>query len=68
MHKALLHWDRLRRHYLQDVSIKRIGAAHQEHLDILAAMRTQDVTLVEEIIRNHNRKALADYLKHIDHD
>lgn len=68
MHKALWHWDRLRRHYLQDVSIKRIGAAHQEHLDIIAAMRTQDVNLVEDIIRKHNRAALADYLKYIDAD
>lgn len=65
MLRALHHWDRLRRHYLAEVSAKRILQAHQEHRDLLQAMCEGDDDAITEVIQNHNKAALHDYLKHI---
>jgi len=65
MHKALRHWNRLRSHYLQDVSAKRIATAHQDHQEIVSAMRQRDTAYVEQLIRQHNQTALSGYLEHI---
>jgi DNA-binding GntR family transcriptional regulator len=66
MNRALHHWDRLRRYYLEDVSAQRIGQAHQEHLDILAAIRNRDEVKVVQTIHSHNEYALKAYLAHIN--
>jgi DNA-binding GntR family transcriptional regulator len=59
------HWDRLRRYYLEDVSARRIAAAQQDHWKLLEALRTRNPEYVAEVIRAHNRNALADYLTHL---
>jgi DNA-binding GntR family transcriptional regulator len=59
------HWDRLRRYYLEDVSARRIPAAQQDHWELLEALRTRNPEYVAEVIRAHNRNALADYLAHL---
>lgn len=66
MNRTLHHWDRLRRYYLEDVSAQRIEQAHQEHLEILAAIRARDEAQVVDVIRHHNEKALKAYLEHIN--
>ncbi|MEL6150612.1 MAG: GntR family transcriptional regulator [Chloroflexota bacterium] len=68
MQRTLRHWFRLRHHYLKDVSRKRIPTAHAEHVEIIQAMRQRDVELVEQIIRRHNRSALAYHLEHIEQE
>ena len=61
------HWDRLRRYYLKDVSVHRIPAAQCDHWKLLEALRTRNPDQVAEVVRNHNRSALADYLAYLKH-
>lgn len=65
MQKVLDHWDRLRLHYLKDVSGRRIPDAQREHKLILEAFRTRNPDAVERTIRQHNRSALDSYIKHL---
>jgi DNA-binding GntR family transcriptional regulator len=65
MQKILDHWDRLRLHYLKDVSGQRIKIAQQEHKQILAAFRTRDPEEVERVICAHNQSARASYIQHL---
>lgn len=65
MRKVLDHWDRLRMHYLKDVSAQRIKIAQQEHKAILAAFRTHDQDEVERVVHEHNQSALTSYIKHL---
>jgi DNA-binding GntR family transcriptional regulator len=65
MQKVLDHWDRLRLHYLKDVSGRRIPNAQREHKEILAAFRSRNVDAVERMIRQHNRSALNSYIHHL---
>jgi len=65
MEKVLDHWDRLRLHYLKDVSARRIHAAQHEHKHMLQAFRRRNVDAVEGAVRQHNRNALASYLTHL---
>jgi DNA-binding GntR family transcriptional regulator len=65
---VLAHWDRLRRHYLQDVFERRVSDAQREHWRVLKALRTRDPDHVERVIREHNetaRLAYTDYLEGI---
>lgn len=65
MTRMLLHWDRVRRHYLDDVFGKRIVKAHQDHWQMFDAIRTKDPDRLESIVREHNRSALRDYVDHL---
>lgn len=65
LHSALDHWDRLRRHFLEEVFLQRIPAAHAEHLQIMAAFRERNLKRLEEIVRAHNETALHAYLTHL---
>lgn len=60
------HWNRLRRYYLDDVFSTRIHFAQQEHWRLLDALRTGDPDHVAQVIQEHNRQALASYLKYLD--
>jgi DNA-binding GntR family transcriptional regulator len=60
MQKVLDHWDRLRLHYLQDVSAHRIKLAQQEHKQILEAFRSRDPDEVERVIRGDGLKPYND--------
>lgn len=70
MSSTFLHWDRLRRYYLEEVSAHRIRKAQVEHCELLDAMKSGDLTLIATIIQKHNKAALGDYLDHIrkNHD
>jgi DNA-binding GntR family transcriptional regulator len=63
MNKTLDHWDRLRRHYQQDVFAHRIAVAQREHHRLLAAFKTGDADAVQDIVRQHNQAALQAYLR-----
>lgn len=65
MARALLHWDRLRRYYLEQVSAQRIPQAQLEHRQMLKAMRSGDDERIKIVIQLHNEAALDDYLAHI---
>jgi len=65
MARALLHWDRLRRYYLEEVSAQRVPRAQVEHRDMLKAMRSGDDERIKIVIQQHNEAALNDYLVHI---
>jgi DNA-binding GntR family transcriptional regulator len=65
MDQVLAHWDRLRRHYLQDVFERRIVDAQQEHWRVFEALRMRDPDHVEQVIREHNKAARAAYEAHL---
>lgn len=65
MENVLVHWDRLRRHYLPDVSARRIAQAQREHCEILAAFRQRDPDHLIALIEAHNRSALDAYIAHL---
>ena len=65
MQNVLDHWDRLRLHYLKDVSRQRIKVAQGEHKQILQAFRTRDPDQVERVIHEHNQAALDSYIQHL---
>ena len=65
MEKTLDHWDRLRLHYLNDVSSQRIEAAQADHQRILKAFYSRNPDEVERVIHTHNQDALASYIHHL---
>ena len=65
MGRVLDQWQRLRRHYLDSVLARRAEIAQQEHWQLLEALKTRDPQYVDQVIRAHNRHALASYLDHL---
>jgi DNA-binding GntR family transcriptional regulator len=63
---ALDHWDRLRCHYLEEVFGQRIHDRQSEHEQILNAFRQRDPDMLEKVLRDHNRQALAAYTSHLE--
>jgi len=65
MSRVLDQWQRLRRHYLDNVLARRAELAQQEHWQLFEALKTRDPQHVDQVIRAHNRHALASYLEHL---
>ncbi|MDQ3397244.1 MAG: GntR family transcriptional regulator [Deinococcota bacterium] len=65
LRKAMEHWDRLRRYYFADVFTHRVRQSQEEHREILTALRSRDLAVVERVIRVHNQQALAAYVTHL---
>ena len=65
MHRALLHWDRLRQYYLEKVSSQRIKQAQLEHQELLKAMISGNEVYIKDVIEQHNKAALRDYLAYV---
>lgn len=63
--KVLNQWDRLRRFYLQEVFGQRLAVAQAEHWEIFRALRERDEQRLQQVIRGHNREALAAYASHL---
>ncbi len=59
------HWNRIRRHFVREVFIRRIPSAQAEHEKLLAAFRARDVGALERTVREHNREAVEAYLEHV---
>lgn len=64
--RVLVRWDRVRRFYFSGVLVHRADQAQDEHRQILEAMRTKNLVRLEELVRLHNRGALADYTGYLD--
>lgn len=64
--RVLVRWDRVRRFYFSGVLVHRANQAQEEHRQILEAMRTRSFARLEELVRNHNRGALADYTGYLE--
>jgi DNA-binding GntR family transcriptional regulator len=62
---TLDHWNRIRRHFVREVFIRRIPSAQAEHEKLLAAFRKRDVVTVERLVRTHNAGAVKAYLEHL---
>lgn len=65
MQQVLDHWQRLRRHYLDDVMARTVQTAQDEHWQLLAALRTRNPEHVAAVIHEHNRRALETYIDHL---
>lgn len=65
MLKVFDHWERLRYRYLTDVFGHRVEEAHDEHKQILEALRQRDPDRVEDIVRLHNQSALQSYIRYL---
>jgi DNA-binding GntR family transcriptional regulator len=61
LRRAFDRWDRVRRYYFRDVLVRRTRIAQAEHREIVALIRARDLARLEEIVRAHNRGALAAY-------
>jgi len=59
--RVLVRWDRVRRYYFSGVLVHRIKLAQREHRDILAAMRSRELPLLEMTVKQHNQGALVAY-------
>lgn len=62
---TLDHWNRIRRHFVREVFIRRIPSAHAEHLQIVAAFKARDLEGLERVVREHNQIALRAYLEYL---
>lgn len=63
--RAMAHWNRLRRFFFNGVLVQRAEQANREHHLILQAMAEQDYDRLEELVKRHNRDALAAYEEHL---
>ena len=59
--RVLTRWERLRRYYFNGVLVHRVAQAQREHRLLLEALLACDAVRAEEIVRLHNRAALAAY-------
>jgi DNA-binding GntR family transcriptional regulator len=66
LHRALDHWDRVRRYFFNDVLTRRAEQAQQEHHELLALMKSRNLENLERLMRTHNRGALAAYTSHLE--
>ncbi len=62
---TLDHWNRIRRHFVREVFIRRIASAQAEHLQLLEAFRARDLERLERVVREHNAEAVRAYLDHL---
>lgn len=65
MLKVFDHWDRLRQHYLQNLTGNRFVEAQAEHKLLLEALKQRNPDAVEQIIRDHNQRALKCYIQYL---
>ena len=65
LQQVLDHWQRLRRHYLEDVMACTVQTAQAEHWQLLAALRTRNPEHVATVIHEHNQRALDTYIAHL---
>jgi DNA-binding GntR family transcriptional regulator len=64
--RVLGRWDRVRRFYFKGVLSHRVSQAQQEHREILAALESRDLPRLEALVRTHNQRALAAYLRYLN--
>ena len=55
-------WERLRRHCFHDVGRPDTAAADREHRAMIQALARKDGVALEDLVRSHNRSALAFYM------
>lgn len=54
-------WDRLRRCYLHRIRSPRMQVAHEEHVQMVALMRSGDIESLSELVSQHNQQAREHY-------
>ena len=59
--RVLGNWDRIRRHFFREGSEHRFAEAQKEHHAILKALEKGDADQVEQLARQHNRRAFRHY-------
>jgi len=59
--RALEHWDRLRRFYLNDVFRNRVHAAQREHWQMWRAMCDRNIEQIAQVVNEHNQAARDAY-------
>jgi DNA-binding GntR family transcriptional regulator len=64
--RVLARWDRVRQFYFRGVLVHRIEQAQKEHRAMLAAMRSRNLVQLEQVVRQHNRRALESYMNYLD--
>lgn len=59
--RAIDQWDRVRRHFFNQVLYHRADQAQGEHHAIVRAMLARDYPRLEQLVKDHNQGALAAY-------
>ena len=60
--RALGDWDRIRRYFFSGGAPHRMDDAHREHHQLFLAIKKGDAERAENLIRQHNQKALSHYI------
>jgi len=60
------HWQRLRRHCLDEAFARRIPVAQQEYQDLLITLRTGNSDHVTQLMLEYNQRALDDYMTYLN--
>jgi DNA-binding GntR family transcriptional regulator len=63
--RALGDWDRIRRYFFSDDATHRMKDAQREHHRLFLAVQKGDSDLAENLVRQHNQRALSHYLRAI---
>jgi DNA-binding GntR family transcriptional regulator len=66
MQRAFDLWERVRRHYFNDVLVHRARLAQREHHALLDQMKARDLRALEQTMREHNQRALAAYTAYLE--
>jgi DNA-binding GntR family transcriptional regulator len=64
--RVLVRWDRIRHFFFRGVLVHRADEAQREHRAMLAVMRSGDLVALEQIVRQHNHRALESYMRYLD--
>ncbi|WEG13696.1 GntR family transcriptional regulator [Pullulanibacillus sp. KACC 23026] len=60
--KIVDKWDRIHKYFFSEMLNHRHVQSQEEHYEILSAIEKRDAKEAELLIKNHNQKALADYM------
>ncbi len=59
--RVFARWDRVRRFTFRSALAERLRQSQREHHAMLAAMAERNYELLEQLVKDHNRNALASY-------
>lgn len=66
MAQVLDRWDRVRRYFFSGVLRHRVERAQEEHRRLFEALTRRDTEQLEDVVRQHNRGALAAYTAYLE--
>ncbi|GGH80185.1 GntR family transcriptional regulator [Pullulanibacillus pueri] len=66
--RVLDKWERIRNYFFSELLMHRHAQSQNEHIAIVTAIEKGDIKEAEQLIKQHNQKALDYYMEHIQLD